>query len=60
MLDGYADPDKHYDLTVLSLGAGVQSTALLLMPLRDIDFTRGGQMEFDLFGDGCEGGYCGL
>ena len=31
ILDGYYDPDKHYDYTYLSLGAGVQSSALLLM-----------------------------
>ncbi|MAH44903.1 hypothetical protein CMI37_03690 [Candidatus Pacearchaeota archaeon] len=31
VLHGYYDPDKDYDYTYLALGAGVQSTALLLM-----------------------------
>ena len=30
-LPGYEVPGKHYDITYLCLGAGVQSTALLLM-----------------------------
>jgi len=31
VIKGYHDPDKEYDYTYLALGAGIQSTALLLM-----------------------------
>ena len=35
MIEGYADPEVKYDITYLSLGAGVQSTALLAMSCDD-------------------------
>lgn len=36
ILAGYEDPEKDYDFTYLSLGAGIQSTALLLMSEKGI------------------------
>jgi len=35
MIEGYADPEVKYDITYLSLGAGVQSTALMAMSCDD-------------------------